>query len=96
MNNENINMIYPYHNEVFYTRIIRYELEVSTYTNFTVGCVFKIIFNFIQAMGIIEILYLFMSIPIYLNKEKDNKLSKIYMSIINIFLVKILISIICF
>ena len=96
MKSENINMIYPYHNEIFYNRIIRYELEVSTYTNFTISCVFKIIFNFIQAIGIIEILYFMLSIPIYLNNEKSNSFSKIYISIINVFLIKILICIICF
>jgi len=96
MNSENINLIYPYHHEIFYTRIIYYELEVSTYTNFTFSSVFKIIFNFIQAIGIVEILYILFSIPIYLNKEKDNRLPNMYMSIYNIFLLKILISIICF
>ena len=55
---ESINAIYPYHHEVFYTRIIFYELEISTYTNFTIFSVFKIIFNFIQSIGIIEILYI--------------------------------------
>lgn len=93
---ENINAIYPYHHEVFYTRIIFYELEISTYTNFTIFSVFKIIFNFIQSIGIIEILYILFSLFLFLGKEKGNKLDRMYMSVINVFLVKILLTIICF
>lgn len=96
MKYENINLMYTQHHEIFYTRIIYYELEVSTYTNFTIGCLFKIIFNFIQSIGIVEILYILFSIPIKLCKEKDNRLDNLYMSFYSIFLVKILLTIICF
>ena len=71
---ESINAIYPYHHEVFYTRIIFYELEISTYTNFTIFSVFKIIFNFIQSIGIIEILYILLTLKIkrLIFQEKQN------------------------
>jgi hypothetical protein len=93
---ENINLIYPYHHEVFYTRIIYYGLEITTFTHFTIGEVFKVLFNFIQSIGIIEILYILLSIPLYLGKEKDNRINKIYISVFNIFLIKLLIIVISF
>lgn len=96
MRSEDIRLIYPTHHEIFYTRLIYYELEVSTYTHFTVKSVFKIIYNFIQAVGIVEILFLLFSIPVYLSKEKDNRISKLYISIYDTFLVKILLTIIAF
>lgn len=96
MQSENINLIYTQHHEIFYTRIIYYELEISTFTHFTIGSFFKIIFNFIQAIGIVEILYILFSIPIYLTNEKDNRLEKIYISYYNVFSFKMLLTIVCF
>ena len=40
---------------------------------------------------IIEILYILLAIPLYLGKEKDNRLNKMYVSFFNVFLIKLLI-----
>ena len=82
--------------EIFYTRMIYYGLEITTFTHFTIGKFFKVVFNFIQSIGIVEILFILLSIPLYLSKEKDNKLNKIYVSFFNMFLIKILIIVISF
>lgn len=96
MKSEDIKLIYPYHHEIFYNRIIYYENEISTYTNFTVNSVFKIIFNFIQSIGIVEICYILLSIPLFLNEEKDNRIYKIYMSFYEVFLLKLGLCILIF
>lgn len=96
MKNQDIKFIYPYHHEIFYNRIIYYELEISTYTHFTINSIFKIIFNFIQSIGIVEILYILLAIPLYLDKEKSNKTYQIYTSFYNVFLIKIFLVIIIF
>lgn len=90
-----LNLIYTTHHEIFYNRIINYELEVTSYTHFTIKYALKAIFNFFQAIGIFEILYILFAIPIYLNEEKDNRLTKHYVNIYNVFGVKFLVTVIC-
>ena len=81
INTKELKLIYTSHYEIFYNRIIYYELEVTSFTNFTFKSFLKVLFNFIQSIGIFEILYILFSIPIYLNKEKDNRLTKHYINI---------------
>ena len=95
INTKELKLIYTGHYEIFYNRIINNELEVTSYTHFTFECVLKVIFNFIQSIGIFEILYILFSIPIYLNKEKDNRLTKHYINIYSVFGIKFLVIIIC-
>ena len=95
INTKELKLIYTSHYEIFYNRIIYYELEVTSFTNFTFKSFFKVLFNFIQSIGIFEILYILFSIPIYLNKEKDNRLTKHYINIYSVFGVKFLVTVIC-
>lgn len=95
INTKELKLIYTSHYEIFYNRIIYYELEVTSFTNFTFKSFLKVIFNFIQSIGIFEILYILFSIPIYLNKEKDNRLTKHYINIYSVFGVKFLVTVIC-
>lgn len=95
VNNKELKLVYTIHHEVFYNRIIYNELEVTSFTHITFKSVLKVIFNFIQSIGIFEILYILFSIPIYLNEEKDNRLTKHYINIYNVFGVKFLITVIC-
>ena len=95
INNKELKLIYTTHYEIFYNRIIYYELEVTSFTNFTFKSFLKVIFNFIQSIGIFEILYILFSIPIYLNEEKDNRLTKHYINIYSVFGVKFLVTVIC-
>lgn len=95
INTKELKLIYTSHYEIFYNRIIYYELEVTSFTHFTFESFLKVIFNFIQSIGIFEILYILFSIPIYLNEEKDNRLTKHYINIYSVFGVKFLVTIIC-
>ena len=95
INTKELKLIYTSHYEIFYNRIIYYELEVTSFTNFTFKSFLKVLFNFIQSIGIFEILYILFSIPIYLNKEKDNRLTKHYINIYSVFGVKFLVTVIC-
>ena len=95
INTKELKLIYTSHYEIFYNRIIYYELEVTSFTNFTFKSFLKVLFNFIQSIGIFEILYILFSIPIYLNKEKDNRLTKQYINIYSVFGVKFLVTVIC-
>ena len=95
INTKELKLIYTSHYEIFYNRIIYYELEVTSFTNFTFKSFLKVIFNFIQSIGIFEILYILFSIPIYLNEEKDNRLTKHYINIYSVFGVKFLVTVIC-
>lgn len=95
INTKELKLIYTSHYEIFYNRIIYYELEVTSFTNFTFKSFLKVFFNFIQSIGIFEILYILFSIPIYLNKEKDNRLTKHYINIYSVFGVKFLVTVIC-
>ena len=95
INTKELKLIYTSHYEIFYNRIIYYELEVTSFTNFTFKSFLKVLFNFIQSIGIFEILYILFSIPIYLNKEKDNRLTKHYINIYSVFEVKFLVTVIC-
>lgn len=95
VNTKELNLVYTTHNEIFYNRIINYELEVTSFTHITFKSVLKVIFNFLQSIGIFEILYILFAIPIYLNEEKDNRLTKHYISIYNVFLIKFLVTVIC-
>ena len=95
INTKELKLIYTSHYEIFYNRIIYYELEVTSFTNFTFKSFLKVLFNFIQSIEIFEILYILFSIPIYLNKEKDNRLTKHYINIYSVFGVKFLVTVIC-
>ena len=95
INTKELKLIYTSHYEIFYNRIIYYELEVTSFTNFTFKSFLKVLFNFIQSIGIFEILYILFSIPIYLNEEKDNRLTKHYINIYSVFGVKFLVTVIC-
>ena len=95
INVKELRLIYTSHYEIFYNRIIYYELEVTSFTHFTFESFLKVIFNFIQSIGIFEILYILFSIPIYLNDEKDNRLTKHYLNIYSVFGVKFLVTVIC-
>lgn len=95
INTKELKLIYTSHYEIFYNRIIYYELEVTSFTHFTFESFLKVIFNFIQSIGIFEILYILFSIPIYLNEEKDNRLTKHYINIYSVFGVKFLVTVIC-
>ena len=95
INTKELKLIYTSHYEIFYNRIIYYELEVTSFTNFTFKSFLKVLFNFIQSIGIFEILYILFSIPIYLNEEKDNRLTKHYINIYSFFGVKFLVTVIC-
>lgn len=95
INTKELKLIYTSHYEIFYNRIIYYELEVTSFTNFTFKSFLKVLFNFIQSIGIFEILYILFSISIYLNKEKDNRLTKHYINIYSVFGVKFLVTVIC-
>lgn len=95
INTKELKLIYTSHYEIFYNRIIYYELEVTSFTNFTFKSFLKVIFNFIQSIGIFEILYILFSISIYLNEEKDNRLTKHYINIYSVFGVKFLVTVIC-
>ena len=95
VNTKELNLVYTTHHEIFYNRIINYELVVTSFTNITFKAVLKTIFNFLQAIGIFEILYILFAIPIYLNEEKDNRLTKHYVNIYNVFGVKFLVTVIC-
>jgi hypothetical protein len=95
VNTKELNLVYTTHNEIFYNRIINYELEVTSFTHITFEKVLKVIFNFLQSIGIFEILYILFAIPIYLNEEKDNRLTKHYINIYSVFGVKFLVTVIC-
>ena len=95
INTKELKLIYTSHYEIFYNRIIYNELEVTSFTHFTFKSFLKVIFNFIQSIGIFEILYILFSIPIYLNEEKDNRLTKHYINIYSVFGIKFLVTVIC-
>ena len=95
INTKELKLIYTSHYEIFYNRIIYNELEVTSFTHFTFKSFLKVIFNFIKSIGIFEILYILFSIPIYLNEEKDNRLTKHYINIYSVFGIKFLVTVIC-
>ena len=96
INTKELKLIYTSHYEIFYNRIIYYELEVTSFTHFTFESFLKVIFNFIQSIVIDpSTISLVVSIPIYLNEEKDNRLTKHYINIYSVFGVKFLVTIIC-